>query len=94
MTPRAKEIGRFPQKVASNESALCALAQQPVIVDDRVFVGSADGRIYGLDLKTGEKVWSYDAGAAFSASPAVAQGRLVIGNEEGVLYCFGNKQTE
>ena len=66
----------------------------PVIVDDRVFVGSADGRIYGLDLKTGEKVWSYDAGAAFSASPAVAQGRLVIGNEAGVLYCFGDKQTE
>ena len=66
----------------------------PVIVDNRVFVGSADGRIYGLDLKTGEKVWSYDGGAAFSASPAVAGGRLVIGNEEGVLYCFGNKQTE
>ena len=66
----------------------------PVIVDNRVFVGSADGRIYGLDLKTGEKVWSYDGGAPFSASPAVAQGRLVIGNEAGVLYCFGDKQTE
>ena len=66
----------------------------PVIVDNRVFIGSADGRLYGLNLETGDKVWSYDGGAAFNASPAVAQGRLVIGNDDGVLYCFGQNRTE
>ena len=59
-----------------------------------VFVGSNDGRLYGLDLKNGNLVWSYDGGAGFIASPAVAAGRLVIGNDDGVLYCFGKKSPE
>ena len=29
--------------------------------------------------------------AAVTASPAIAGGRLVIGNEDGVLYCIGGK---
>jgi outer membrane protein assembly factor BamB len=33
--------------------------------------------------------WTFDAGAGFDASPAVAGGRLVIGDEDGTLYCFG-----
>ena len=56
----------------------------------RVFVGSADGRLYALGSgKTGEKVWEYEAGGDFAGSPAVAAGRLVIGNDDGTLYCFG-----
>ena len=61
----------------------------PVIVGKRVFVGSGDGRVYGLDLKSGKEVWRFNAGAAVLASPAVAAGRLVIGAEDGNLYCFG-----
>ena len=52
----------------------------PVVVGERVFVGSGDGRLYALDRKTGEKTWNYEAGGQFTASPAVAAGRLVIGN--------------
>ena len=63
----------------------------PVVVGSRVFVGSADGRLYALDLKTGESVWTYEAGGQFVASPAVAAERLVIGNQDGTLYCFGRK---
>lgn len=62
----------------------------PVVVGDRVFFGSSDGRVYGLDLK-GEKVWEYEAGGGFSGSPAVASGRLVIANENGTVYCFGKQ---
>lgn len=64
----------------------------PVIVDNRVFVGSADGRIYGLDLKTGKEVWEYEAGGKFIGSPAVASGRLLIASNDGVVYCFGEKK--
>ena len=41
--------------------------------------------------KRGEKSWYYEAGGQFTASPAVAAGRLVIGNQDGTLYCFGEK---
>ena len=43
-----------------------------------------------LDLATGKKNWDFIAGAPLSASPAAAQGALVIGSQDGVLYCFGN----
>jgi len=52
-------------------------------------VGSGDGRFYVLDLKTGAKIWEFDAGASIVASPAVASGRIVIGSQDGVLYAFG-----
>ena len=63
----------------------------PVVVGERVFVAAYDGRLYALDRKTGEKMWSYEAGGRFDASPAVAAGRLVIGNKDGTLYCFGEE---
>ena len=64
----------------------------PVVVGQRVFVGSADGRIYGFDLATGEKVWEYECGGALVGSPAAAERHLVIASDAGVIYCFGEKQ--
>ena len=60
----------------------------------RVFFGSQDGRIYGLDRHSGKEVWRYDAGGKIFASPAVAGGRLVIGSDSGHLYCFGEVVKE
>ena len=60
-----------------------------MIVGRRVYVASASGEILGLDLATGEAIWSFDAGESILASPAVAGGRLVIGTIEGRLFSFG-----
>ena len=54
-------------------------------------MGSSDGRLYALDRKTGGKLWEYEAGGGFTGSPAVADGRLVIANDNGVVYCFGRE---
>jgi eukaryotic-like serine/threonine-protein kinase len=40
-------------------------------------------------LAKGTKVWEFNAGGAVSASPAIASGRIVIGDQNGKLYCFG-----
>jgi outer membrane protein assembly factor BamB len=42
-----------------------------------------------LDAATGRKLFEFDAGAGFSASPAVAGGRVIIGAQDGRLYAFG-----
>ena len=55
----------------------------------RFYAGSSDGRLYVLDLDTGEKLWEFDTAAPLVASPAIAESRLVIGSEDGILYCFG-----
>jgi outer membrane protein assembly factor BamB len=41
-----------------------------------------------VDLRTGKKLWEFDAGAPISASPAIASGRVVLGAQDGRLYCF------
>lgn len=40
----------------------------------RVFVGSADGRLYALDLRSGRPIWAADLGGAVSSTPAVSGG--------------------
>jgi outer membrane protein assembly factor BamB len=57
-----------------------------------VYIGSSDGRLYVLDLKTGAKLFAFEAGAALTASPAIAGGRVVIGTDDGRVYCLGAKQ--
>jgi outer membrane protein assembly factor BamB len=42
-------------------------------------------------LKTGNKIWQYSLGASVAASCAYGQGKLIVGNSDGVVYCFGSK---
>lgn len=64
----------------------------PVIVGDKVYVGSTDGRFYVLSLKNGEKIWEKQFKGSFVGSPAVAFERLVIATNRGVVYCLGKKE--
>jgi outer membrane protein assembly factor BamB len=61
----------------------------PVVCDDRVWVGSGDGRLVSLKLATGEELWQSEQTGAFNASAAIAAGKLVIANDKGSVYCFG-----
>jgi len=61
----------------------------PVVNGGDVFFGSGDGNLYRVRLADGVKTWQFGAGAGISASPAVGQRRLVIGAEDGAVYCFG-----
>ena len=48
-----------------------------------VFVGSNDGRVYGLDLASGKTVWEYEAASPVTSSPAVAKGKVVVATADG-----------
>ena len=65
----------------------------PVIVGDRVYIGSNDGRLYGLHLADGKIVWEKQLNGGIIGSPAVAFGRLVVATDRGVVYCLGKKET-
>jgi outer membrane protein assembly factor BamB len=49
--------------------------------------------LYLLDAATSVEAWEYDAGGGFTASPVVVDNRLIIGNSDGTLYCFGEQQN-
>jgi len=66
----------------------------PVVVGtaaggDAVIAADSAGRIVALDAAAGTPLWEFDAGVAFSASPAVAAGRLVLADGQGTVWCFG-----
>ncbi|MCC6492461.1 MAG: PQQ-binding-like beta-propeller repeat protein, partial [Pirellulales bacterium] len=64
----------------------------PIVAGHVVFFGTVRGRLHAVDLATGKPTWEEEVGGRFSASPAVADGRVVIGNEDGTLYCLGAKK--
>jgi outer membrane protein assembly factor BamB len=42
-----------------------------------------------LSLADGKQIWSYEIGQPIVSSPAVAQGVVVIGCDDGTVYAFG-----
>ena len=54
--------------------------------------GSQDGRVYLVNMATGQQLWSYEIGRELNTSPAVAGGLVVMGAEDGVVYAFGAKK--
>ncbi|HUG19558.1 MAG TPA: PQQ-binding-like beta-propeller repeat protein [Planctomycetaceae bacterium] len=75
----------FPTRAQINSS--------PAIVGDRVFFGSNDGNLYGVNLETGKETFKQLLGRKVTAGPAIGEGVLVVGAEDnrGKIYCFGKK---
>ena len=44
---------------------------------------------YALDANTGALLWSYTTGGPVESSPAVANGTVYVGSDDGNLYAFG-----
>jgi outer membrane protein assembly factor BamB len=63
----------------------------PVIAGSRIVAATTGGLVYLLDAATSEPKWQYEAGGRFTGSPAVVEGRIILGNADGTLYCFGSK---
>jgi outer membrane protein assembly factor BamB len=78
--------GRFWRLDASNGQVVRSnrpggqVLMAPLLVGDKVFVGSNDGSFYAFDKLTLSQDWSYNAGAALIASPAYSpnHGGLII----------------
>ena len=64
----------------------------PVVCGDKVAFGSDDGRLYLVRVVTGKLVWSYEIGKPLNASPAIANGLVVIAGDDGTVYAFGVKE--
>ena len=60
-----------------------------VVSDGKCFYGSsADHKVYGVDSQTGETVWEFFTGGAVRLSPAVYDGRVYVGSDDGNFYCL------
>ena len=65
-----------------------ALLSSPTISGELVFIGSGDGNIYALDIKTGEKKWEYTIGVPVLSTPTILGRWLFVGAYDGNVYAF------
>ncbi|MGD8239820.1 MAG: PQQ-binding-like beta-propeller repeat protein, partial [Armatimonadota bacterium] len=60
----------------------------PVVADGTVYFGSsAENKVYALDAATGEVRWTVFTGGAVRLAPAVWEGRVYFGADDGCIYC-------
>ena len=69
------------------------LFSDPVLEGSRLFVGTYEGALLCLDVETGRVVWKFETGAPIPSSPAVWDGKVFVGNNEGVLFAFDANGT-
>ncbi len=60
----------------------------PTIVEDRVYIGSNDKKIYCLNAENGALIWQNQTGGNIMSSPAVVDNNIYIGSNDGRVYCF------
>src|SRR3974390_1564378 len=60
----------------------------PAVVGERGFIGSEDGRLYGLTLGDGQKVWAFKTGGGIESSPLVLEARVYVGSSDAFLYAL------
>jgi outer membrane protein assembly factor BamB len=57
----------------------------PAIKDDIVYAPDFTGFLHAVDAKTGKEHWIYDTESNIWASPLVVDGKVYLGNEDGIL---------
>ncbi len=60
----------------------------PTVSEGVVYIGSGDGNVYALDVRTGELRWRYAAGSPVTSTPAVAVGTVVISALDGTIQAI------
>jgi outer membrane protein assembly factor BamB len=57
----------------------------PVIVNERVYIGSADEHMYCISLKDGKEIWKKKMPDMIESSPLFLKGHLIVGTSDGDL---------
>ena len=85
---RFYEPGAFPFHVVPKST--------PLLVGDKIYMGTESGKMVCIDRHTGEAIWKYDVlthhNKGIWSSPAYHDGHIYFGAYNGVVYCL-NAQT-
>ena len=65
-----------------------AIRSSPAVAGGRVYVGSDDGKVYGLEAATGTVAWTFDAESPIGSSPAVADGLVFVTTRSNAILAL------
>lgn len=61
---------------------------EPLIDDHRIYIAALYNHVDQYDFATGTKIWSYKTTAQLRSSPALSNGILVLGSDDGTIYAL------
>ncbi|MGB2697311.1 MAG: PQQ-binding-like beta-propeller repeat protein [Candidatus Zixiibacteriota bacterium] len=63
----------------------------PVVIGDRIFLGTETGKLYALNKFRVEPIWQFKKGGKKLSSPAYSEGLLFLGLNDGWFYALVEK---
>lgn len=66
----------------------------PAVADGIVVFGARDRNVYGVDLASGQKKWSFATRGDVDSSPVISGGRVYIGSKDKRFYVLDLKTGE
>lgn len=63
----------------------------PIIIEDRLFIGTEDGYLICLNNLSGEEVWRFKVEGEVKSTPAYKDGKLYFGSGDSYLYSLDEK---
>ncbi len=61
---------------------------QAIVYAGKVYVGTANGNLYALNIETGAQAWKFAAGAPILNSVAASDGKVFFGAMDGAVYAL------
>jgi outer membrane protein assembly factor BamB len=86
---RALKVGTGEEQFASDIGALAP--GSPVVLDDRIIIGTDQGRVVAMPRDGGKSLWEFDGVAEHAmvyGSPATADGIVVVGARDRNVYAL------
>ncbi|MBN2711610.1 MAG: PQQ-binding-like beta-propeller repeat protein [Planctomycetes bacterium] len=62
----------------------------PLATDKLVILGDSSGMVNSYDIKTGKKLWEFEADNAFQSSPTLAGNMIYLMDEDGIMHIFAH----
>jgi outer membrane protein assembly factor BamB len=62
----------------------------PAVANGLIYMGDTGDHVDAFDASDGSRLWDYTTGSAIDfSSPAVSNGLVTIGSDDGTVYGFG-----
>lgn len=87
-TTSGSETWRFPVDDGSKDAPKNWFWAEPVISGNILYAPNLDGKVYAINVQSGQMLAILNLGHPANATPVVTNGLLVIATEDGIVYAF------
>lgn len=78
---------RFPQDAPLSTR----IRSTPAVLDDMLYFGADDGRLYALHTETGKGTWLFDTRTSVGGAPTIADGVVYFGAADGRVFAIDTR---